>query len=369
MTRSTVAGPALALAATLITLGILELGARAVAPPAIPRAAMYRPAPEIVYELIPGWRGLGPRNERIRIDAAGLRGPELEAPRPGTIRVLALGDSFTFGIGVEEDEAFPAALSRALAGALGRTVEVLNGGVPGYNLFQETRALAARADALGPHVIVLGFVENDLHNLDGSDFVAAVDGTLVPRPGAYHAAVVLNPFAALSGPWLWLQLHSAAFRTASLWAIGAGRSVRWDRDLEALASRAEQANELPSRLLRGDDDEATTARWETAARELGAAAATAERVGATLVLVLFPRPEQLYAPRLRGGFARLAADARRLGIVVVDPAPELGLDPDRIGLYLFPADHHPSARGHARLAEITARVLVAGGLLGRQGIR
>ena len=86
---------------------------------------------------------------------------------------------------------------------------------------------------------------------------------------------------------------------------------------------------------------------------------TAQRSGAPLVLVLFPRPEQLYSPRLRGGFARVAIEAERAGIVVVDPTDLLAEDHDRVGLYLFPADHHPSARGHARIAEITARSLIA----------
>jgi lysophospholipase L1-like esterase len=359
VTRSTAYGPALTLAATLVTLGVLELGARAIAPPAVPHTAMFRPAAGVAYELIPGWRGRGPLGEDIRVNAAGFRGPEIDAPQAGTTRVLTLGDSFTFGIGVAEEQTFPAALARALARSLGGAIEVLNGGVPGYNLFQETRALAARADALAPDVVVLGFVENDLYNLDGSDFVAAFDGSLLPRPGAFHAAVTLNPFAALSGPWLWLQLHSAAFRVGSLWAIHTSLSVRGDAELTALASRAEHGTDLPTRLLRGDDDEATTRRWEAAVRELRSAAVTAQRIGAPLVLVLFPRPEQLYAPGLRGGFARVAIEAERAGIVVVDPTDLLAEDHDRVDLYLFPADHHPSARGHARIAEITARSLSA----------
>src|SRR4029077_6705443 len=120
----------------------------------IPRTTMYRPAPEVVYELIPGWQGRGPFREHIHINRAGLRGSEIDAKRGGTFRIVAFGDSFTFGIGVAEDDTFPVALGRALGGD--DNVEVLNGGVPGYNLFQETRALAARAAAFEPDLIVLG---------------------------------------------------------------------------------------------------------------------------------------------------------------------------------------------------------------------
>jgi lysophospholipase L1-like esterase len=348
-------------AATLLTLGILELGARALGPLAIPRTTMYRPAPEVVYELIPGWQGRGPLREHIRINRAGLRGSEIDAKRAGIFRIVAFGDSFTFGIGVEEDDTFPVALGRALGGD--DDVEVLNGSVPGYNLFQETRALAARAAAFEPDLIVLGFVENDLYNLDGSDFVAEPDGGLVPRIDAFQAAVTLNPFAALSGPWLWLQMHSAGFRAASMWAIRRRLAVGGDADLTALARQAEASSELPTRLLRGDDDRMTASRWHAADRELRSAAATARRIGAPLVLVLLPRPEQLYSIRLRGGFARVAKSAEQAGILVVDPAPLLAEDHDRVGLFLFPADHHPSPRCYARIAQIAAQALTTTGIV------
>jgi lysophospholipase L1-like esterase len=364
MRPSSAYGPALAIAVKLITVGVLEGGAWLVAPAVAPRTPMYRAAFDVVYELIPGWQGRGPLGEAIHVDAAGLRGPEIGRAAASVTRVLVLGDSFTFGVGVAEEDAFPAALGRALARESGAAVEVLNGGVPGYNLFQETRALAIRVAALAPDFVVLGFLENDLYNLDGSDLVAAPDGTLRPRPGAFQAATALNPFVALPGGGLWLQIHSAAFRLASLWAIGARLSVRGDADLAALASEVERGTDLPTRLLRGEDDEATAARWEAAARELHVANTVARRGGVPLVLVLFPRPEQLYAPRLRGGFARIAAVAEHEGILVVDPAPLLAEEPHRVGLYLFPADHHPSARGYARLAKITADVLLAHRLAG-----
>lgn len=364
MTRFTADGPVLALATTLIVVAVLEIGARALTPPAVSRMTMFRPAPDVGYELIPGWKGRGPGHERIRINAAGLRGREIDGKTPETIRMVVIGDSFTFGLGVDEDDTLPMALDRALAAALGSgTVEVLNGGVPGYNLYQESRVLAARAATLAPDVIGLGFVENDLYNLDGGDFVAGPNGALLPRDGAFQAAITHNPFAALSGPWLWLQLHSAAFRLGSMWAIHRGLAVHGDADLMALVSRNERATDLPTRLLRGDDDDITAAHWEAAGRGLRSAAAAARQIGVPLVLVLLPRPEQLYAPRLRGGFARMARAAAEAGILVVDPAPRLAEDPDRVGLYLFPVDHHPSARCYDRIAAITAEAVVAAGIL------
>lgn len=52
----------------------------------------------------------------------------------GTIRVLCLGDSTTFGTGVPARAAFPAQLMKELGKALGQNVEVINAGAPGYGV-------------------------------------------------------------------------------------------------------------------------------------------------------------------------------------------------------------------------------------------
>ena len=364
---------ALALGAACATVGLLEAGARLVFPGTATRLAMYRPQADVVYELVPSFRGVGPRGEQVRIDAAGLRGADFARKRAGSMRVLMVGDSFTFGLGVSEEESLPGALGRVLEAARGAPsasaqtptgpgaprIEVLNAGVPGYNLFQERRFIDRRAAELEPDVIVLVTIENDLYNVDGSDFVALDDGTLAWRPGSFQPDINVNPFAALSGPWLWLQLHSVAFREASFRAIRARLELQGDRELAARARASETSSDLPSRLLRAEDDDDTRPRWRAAENELRAATANAARLGAPLVVVLFPRPEQLFSERLRAGFARLATIARAAGARVVDPSPGMARAPDRIGLYLFPGDHHPGPRGYDLVAAAVAPVVAA----------
>jgi lysophospholipase L1-like esterase len=344
-------------AAATCTIAALEAGARLVTPPAVPRVAMYRPAGDVGYELAPGYRGTGVCNEPVRINAHGMRGGEIGPKPPGVKRVLVLGDSFVFGVGLTEEESFPSALARALRGATDADIEVLNAGVPGYNLFQEVRVLERRAAAFAPDAIVLGFVENDLYNVDDSDLVAAPDGTLAQRPGSFQPSAVVNPFAALAGPWAWLQLHSAAFRTASTVAVRRRLALHGDEELVALAARLARGSDLPARLLRGDDDPETIPRWNAVRHELEAASAAARALGAPLVVVLLPRPQQLYTPVLCGGFARIAAAAAAAGLSVVDPTPALAAVPNRVGLYLFPVDHHMNARGYELVAAATAQAL------------
>jgi hypothetical protein len=68
-----------------------------------------------------------------RINSLGLRGAEVSRePTPGTLRVLALGDSGTFGFYVQDDETLPAQLAAQLTQA-GWSVEAINGGCGGWS--------------------------------------------------------------------------------------------------------------------------------------------------------------------------------------------------------------------------------------------
>jgi lysophospholipase L1-like esterase len=68
-------------------------------------------------------------------NALGFRGKEIEVPKPaGTYRIVCLGGSTTEGIGVSNEDTYPAQLERALAGhdVGGRRIEVVNAGFAGF---------------------------------------------------------------------------------------------------------------------------------------------------------------------------------------------------------------------------------------------
>lgn len=118
----------------------------------------WRLKPQVRDQLVDG--AIGPRRIRFRVSTHdSLRSPPLTGGNTRQ-RILALGDSCTFGLGVEDDETWPAQLQQLLARD-GLNVDVINSGVPGYSSFQGLRFLEAEGNRLQPDVVVVCFGFND----------------------------------------------------------------------------------------------------------------------------------------------------------------------------------------------------------------
>lgn len=96
-----------------------------------------------------------------RTNAHGLRDRDRPPKAPGTKRVLVVGDSYTWGYAIAEEEAFPQVAERLFAARGRRDVEVINGGMPDYNSRQERALLATLVPIYQPDAVVLAYVVND----------------------------------------------------------------------------------------------------------------------------------------------------------------------------------------------------------------
>jgi len=99
----------------------------------------------------------------IALNSWGFRSREFEVPKPrGRVRIVCLGDSWTFGANVDQDQAYPQRLEALLRRAYPATdAEVLNLGVFGYSSYQGLTLLRRHVQALQPDVVVIGFAMND----------------------------------------------------------------------------------------------------------------------------------------------------------------------------------------------------------------
>ncbi len=155
----------LSMAAVVMTLGLVEAALRlggydALASWRNGRDLILRPSanPDLKYELTPGASGFAWGTD-IRINSQGFRGPEPRPRADAAGRIIVLGDSITFGHHLREETTFPRLLEGHLR-ASGRTTEVLNFGVGGYDVLQEVSLLASRPE-YQPTLVVLAYCLND----------------------------------------------------------------------------------------------------------------------------------------------------------------------------------------------------------------
>jgi lysophospholipase L1-like esterase len=129
-----------------------------------------------VHDPILGWRnrpnfsmvGKAPDSISGRVEythnSRGLRDEEYPYQKPdGTYRILVLGDSFAYGDGIQRSEAFPEILESLLKQH--GSFEVINTGVTGYGLTQETLYYETEGYKYEPDLVMLVFYHNDLTDL------------------------------------------------------------------------------------------------------------------------------------------------------------------------------------------------------------
>ena len=87
-----------------------------------------------------------------------IRGSKLisKVPDKSILRILTVGDSFTFGTDVDEHENFPYLLGKQIP-----RVEVLNMGVPGYGIDQAYLKYRSFGQSYRPDVIIFGVYVSD----------------------------------------------------------------------------------------------------------------------------------------------------------------------------------------------------------------
>jgi lysophospholipase L1-like esterase len=243
----------------------------------------------------------------------GFRGlPVPPDKRPGVRRVIALGDSNTFGWDVDEGANWPAQLHALLAASHPGT-EVINAGVWGYSSFQGVRRFKELV-ALHPDVVLISFGGNDAHQ------VTVPDAAYVRRHEQIANLTRATRHSRLA------QLTLAA----------------WDR----VAGAASAGARLGPRVSLAD--------YEAHLRKMIAESRTRE-----IRLVLLTRPFigvstdpalwKTHAPAYNEATLRIG---RAEGVPVIDVYTEFANHPE-----LFDDDSHFGVEGHRKAAELIFREL------------
>ncbi len=250
---------------------------------------------------------------------SNLRGFRSRPPRPDLNpdepdrRIVLLGDSYTFGSGVADDETFAAVLETKIEGT-----RCDNFGIGAYGIDQMWLTLRHYAMPLKPDVVILSFIRNDLdrglssyrrdHVWRWKPAFRLSGGELAPMTSANRPGALRRFLHQRSGLFrLWLKTEHSLSRR---YAIG----YRW------------RLNRAIFEAIRDD----------------------CRRLGVPLVVVHIPVNRRKPTPIFEREFADM-------GIDYLDLGPLLPADAD--ALY-YPRDRHFNAGGHRFAAEAIYRFLV-----------
>jgi lysophospholipase L1-like esterase len=296
------------------------------------------------YEAVPG-SAIRLRKERNRAidygtNAAGLRDHhDLATPkRSFDRRILVLGDSFAFGVGVRDEAAvFPRRLERLLneqpvPGT--ERIEVLNGGLPGSLTKQWVDLTHTVGDRFQPDLVLAVF--------------SLRDGTMTTSMGSFFEPVRDEIVARNQG--------SPLYRISYLY-----RALRDQGDRRLVADR--YTAEM-NKAYFGNADQ--TAEWERAQQNLVSIAQFAAARSAAFGLVIFP-----ILVELDGGYpfepicARIEAFAVSRGMAVLSLLPAFR-GKSAADLWVSSYDQHPNEKAqeiaaHAIFPFARKLLLSAGG--------
>jgi hypothetical protein len=267
------------------------------------------------------------RRERRPVNSRGYRDLERAIPKPdGVRRAVCLGDSFTWGVSVLFDDAWPQRIERGLSRERGETWEAVVLAEPGLGAVQLAARLEAEGFAYEPDVVVLAWVLNDSEDKDAAEARRAADWV----EEAQREPTVFESFLA----------HSALLRLVRT-------------RIRATAENRERVRNFRSMY---EDD---YAGWIAARQALRTMGGLCRSRGVPLVVAIFP----LFGNPLDDDYpfaeehAKVAGAAAESGAKVVDLLPWYrGL---RWELLVVdgPRDEHPNEIAHRIAAQALVRAI------------
>jgi hypothetical protein len=325
------------------SLGLLELTVRAWEPDYLLRTR----GPHVSSESY-GWRGRAGASmvlegAKVALNAHGYRGRELRPRRPaGSRRVLVIGDSIAFGLGVADDETFAHLLDARTNG-----FEVANLGVMGYGPEQELLVLLNEGLPQLPDVVVLAVcLGNDF--ADVALPVSLYDGQArKPRFRIEGQVAVLDglplPQGAPARALRWLGDYSHLFNRVANVATRSVPADAWHGRYADAVSDEDRVLKLVSAIVVAMD-------------------AACRRQGVSFLVAAFPdRGSFSDTPHLVARFYQTLASK---GITVIDVAARFRADGMRLEDVALDGIAHLNPAGHRIVAALLEEEILRAGRTG-----
>jgi lysophospholipase L1-like esterase len=243
-------------------------------------------------------------NVDVQINSDGLRDAEHAIARDDRYRIIFLGDSLTFGWGVEQDQTFKTLLEAALNRRY--PTEIINFGTGNYNSEQEVNLFVEKGLKYRPDKVVVFYFIND----------AEPTPTKASMAFLYHSRLVTLA---------WSRLHA----------------------LESnLGDRHNYYRTYYADLYRPD-----APGWKKAQAALRQLRDVCAANGIELQVVLLPELHSLREYPFSNEHAVVTNYLRSIDVPVLDLAPQFTDQVEPMRLWVAPDDAHPNALAHKLIAE------------------
>lgn len=282
-------------------------------------------------------------SEKVSTNTYGYRDYEFKKKKPGSYRILAVGDSFTFGLGIEtNDKTYPKLLEKYLKTRpelKNKDIEVFNIAAKGYSPDQEYRQIQKEVSILEPDMILWNFsLPGDMYNL--------LHEGKWPIPSLYD--VDENKLVPLDARFNWLYI-AKYIKTHSPSFVGTSHIFN------LLTYRISQVR-FTSRKPYMSNKDMTPWIAKKIHLEIRDIQKLAEKKNMQLVIVSLPYPEQFnmstQSRSLTLAYQSIIQSAQQSGTVVIDMKDSIvKKKPHSWSDLYFKIDYHPNQKGAAFFAE------------------
>jgi lysophospholipase L1-like esterase len=248
----------------------------------------------------------------VSINSDGMRDEEYSVARNEKYRIAVLGDSLTFGWGVEKDDTFEVRLEQMLSET--RPTEMLNFGHGNYNTQQQLNLFKERGLKYNPDKVVVFYFINDAE---------------------------VTP---VRSSWLWIsRLRSVTFL--------------WSR-MRGLLSNAAPGQTFESFYsdLYADDQPGFITVKESFLELKG----ICESRGMELQVVMIPELHNLVEYPFKAEYAKVSDFLTENEIPVIDLTESFAGYEDAVSLWVALDDAHPNALAHEMIAEYSRDFIAQG---------
>lgn len=333
-------GPeAVLLCGALVVAGVLGEGLLRISNHPLSRLSFdtwYQPSDVLGWTLVPEFRGLGPVGIPIQINSHGFRDIEHTWEKSeGSIRILGLGDSFTFGWGVPLEATFLKQLEEEINARTKMKVETINSGVPGWDLNQYYIFLKNTGVKYSPDIVLLAYFVDDLSDeiLEVIPAKKEYEKDSQPEGGIFHRSRLFKFLKSLAD-----QIRYK-YRYKSL------------EHFYSLDARRQKYAKIEHFLVSYGDHGEKRYPHDVLKEHLKRIKRVAHENGSDLVVMYIPDVSLLFHAEFQYINQVLAEITKKLEIPFADMTKIFEDDSKPGTFYLIPKDAHTNIAGHRKMAK------------------